>query len=108
MLETLEVGSHMAAPDNEDCIRTSLNILKSLVHEIAREGGEISPPIEMMTLFVFLPHCLYKTAMVCLSDVRVLGGVDPEPSIRLLKDLLGYLSIRWVAASTWPTLQTMN
>ncbi|KAJ5882610.1 uncharacterized protein N7529_001282 [Penicillium soppii] len=43
MLETLEVGSHMAAPDNEDCIRTSLNILKSLVHEIAREGGKSLP-----------------------------------------------------------------
>jgi hypothetical protein len=99
MLETLEVGSHMNIPDNEYCIRTSINILKSLVHEIAR-GAEISPPVEMVNLSVFLPHCIYKAAMVCLGDARVSGCVDPEPSIRPLKDLLGYLGMRWVAAST--------
>ncbi|KAJ5828975.1 uncharacterized protein N7525_007228 [Penicillium rubens] len=105
MLETLEVGSHMNIPDNECCIRTSINILKSLVHEIAR-GAEVSPPVEMMTLSVFLPHCIYKAAMVCLGDSRVSGCVDPEPSIRPLKDLLGYLGMRWVAASAYRTLQT--
>jgi hypothetical protein len=105
MLETLEVGSHMNIPDNECCIRTSINILKSLVHEIAR-GAEVSPPVEMMTLSVFLPHCIYKAAMVCLGDSRVSGCVDPEPSIRPLKDLLGYLGMRWVAASTYRTLRT--
>ncbi|KAJ5269504.1 hypothetical protein N7505_005262 [Penicillium chrysogenum] len=100
MLETLEVGSHMNIPDNECCIRTSINILKSLVHEIAR-GAEVSPPVEMMTLSVFLPHCIYKAAMVCLGDSRVSGCVDPEPSIRPLKDLLGYLGMRWVAAKRY-------
>ncbi|CAG8008683.1 unnamed protein product [Penicillium nalgiovense] len=100
MLETLEVGSHMNTPDNEYCIRTSISILKSLVHEIAR-GAEISPPVEMMTLSVFLPHCIYKAAMVCLGDARVSGCVDPEPSIRPLKDLLGYLGMRWVAAKRY-------
>ncbi|CAP95657.1 Pc21g07600 [Penicillium rubens Wisconsin 54-1255] len=100
MLETLEVGSHMNIPDNECCIRTSINILKSLVHELAR-GAEVSPPVEMMTLSVFLPHCIYKAAMVCLGDSRVSGCVDPEPSIRPLKDLLGYLGMRWVAAKRY-------
>ncbi|OQE32501.1 hypothetical protein PENFLA_c001G09247 [Penicillium flavigenum] len=100
MLETLEVGSHMTIPDNECCIRTSINILKSLIHEIAR-GAETSPPVEMMTLSVFLPHCIYKAAMVCLGDARVSGCVDPEPSIRPLKYLLGYLGRRWVAAKRY-------
>ncbi|KAJ5456729.1 hypothetical protein N7530_012003 [Penicillium desertorum] len=100
MLETLEVGSHMNIPDNEYCIRTSINILKSLVHEIAR-GAEISPPVEMVNLSVFLPHCIYKAAMVFLGDARVSGCVDPEPSIRPLKDLLGYLGMRWVAAKRY-------
>ncbi|THD00156.1 hypothetical protein EYZ11_000347 [Aspergillus tanneri] len=76
MLEILEVGSHMDIHDNECCIYTSLNILKSLVHEIAR--GNITTPIERATL--------------------VSGAVDPEPSIRPLKSLLGYLAMRWVAA----------
>ncbi|OQD61406.1 hypothetical protein PENPOL_c017G06052 [Penicillium polonicum] len=97
MLETLEVGSHTYIPDNECCVHTSLNILKSLVYEIA-EGAETSPSIEMATLSVFLPHCLYKAAMVCLNDSRLAGGVDPEPSIRPLKALLGYLGMRWLAA----------
>lgn len=107
MLETLELGSRMNIPDNEYCISTSLNILSSLVHEIAR-GAEISPPVEIMTLSVFLSHCIYKAAMVCLGDARVSGCVDPEPSIRPLKDLLGYLGMRWVAASMSHTLQTMD
>lgn len=106
MLETLEVGSHTYIPDNECCIHTSLNILKSLVYEIAR-GVETSPPVETASLSVFLPHCLYKAAMVCLNDTRLAGGVDPEPSIRPLKALLGYLGMRWLAASTWPASQTM-
>lgn len=106
MLETLEVGSHTYIPDNECCVHTSLNILKSLVCEIA-EGAETSPSIEMATLSVFLPHCLYKAAMVCLNDARLAGGVDPEPSIRPLKALLGYLGMRWLAASTWPMSQTI-
>ncbi|CAI7631739.1 unnamed protein product [Penicillium viridicatum] len=97
MLETLEVGSQTYIPDNECCIHTSLNILKSLVYEIA-EGAETSLSIEMATLSVFLPHCLYKAAMVCLIDARLAGGVDPEPSIRPLKALLGYLGMRWLAA----------
>ncbi|KAA8648398.1 fungal specific transcription factor domain-containing protein [Aspergillus tanneri] len=96
MLEILEVGSHMDIHDNECCIYTSLNILKSLVHEIAR--GNITTPIERATLSVFLPHCLYKAAILSLSDARVSGAVDPEPSIRPLKSLLGYLAMRWVAA----------
>ncbi|KAJ5429460.1 hypothetical protein N7491_006476 [Penicillium cf. griseofulvum] len=100
MLETLEVGSHINIPDNEYCINTSLNILKSLVHEIAR-GAEISPSVKMMNLSVFLPHYIYKAAMVYLGDARVSGCVDPEPSIRPLKDLLGYLGMRWVAAKRY-------
>ncbi|KXG45632.1 uncharacterized protein PGRI_033990 [Penicillium griseofulvum] len=100
MLETLELGSRMNIPDNEYCISTSLNILSSLVHEIAR-GAEISPPVEIMTLSVFLSHCIYKAAMVCLGDARVSGCVDPEPSIRPLKDILGYLGMRWVAAKRY-------
>lgn len=101
MLEILEVGTHMDIPGNEYCIYTSLNILKSLVHEIARGGEIYPPPIEISTLSVFLPHCLYKAAIVCLEDVRVSGGDDPEPLIRPLKDLLCYLGMRWVAASTY-------
>lgn len=99
MLETLDFGSHMNIPDNESCILTSLSILKSLVYEISR-GEDVSPPIA--TLSVFLPHYLYKAAEVCLSDARISEGVDTEPLIRDLKDLLGYLELRWVAASTSP------
>jgi hypothetical protein len=106
MLEALEVGSHTYIPDNECCIHTSLNILKSLVYEITREA-ETSPSSEMAALSVFLPHCLYKAAMVCLNNTRLAGGVDPEPSMRPLKALLAYLGMRWLAASTWPTSQTM-
>lgn len=106
MLETLEVGSHMYISDNECCIHTSLNILKSLIYEIA-QGAETSPPIETATLSVFLPHSIYKAAMMCLHNVRLAGVVDPEPPIRSLKALLGYLGMRWLAASTWPTSQTM-
>lgn len=74
MLEILEVGSHIGIPDNKWCTLTSLNILKSLVREIVREE-DISPTIELGTLSVFLSHCLYKAAMVCLADDRVSGGV---------------------------------
>ncbi|CAI7579032.1 unnamed protein product [Penicillium palitans] len=97
MLETLEVGSHMYISDNECRIHTSLNILKSLIYEIA-QGAETSPPIETATLSVFLPHSIYKAAMMCLHDVRLAGVVDPEPPIRSLKALLGYLGMRWLAA----------
>lgn len=96
----------MYISDNECCIHTSLNILKSLIYEIA-QGAETSPPIETATLSVFLPHSIYKAAMMCLHNVRLAGVVDPEPPIRSLKALLGYLGMRWLAASTWPTSQTM-
>lgn len=84
---------------NERCTLTSLNTLKSLVREIAREE-DISPTIELATSSVFLPHCLYKAAMVCLGDDRVSGGVGPELSVRPFKAILGCLGVRWVAAST--------
>lgn len=105
MLEILETGSHMGIRENnKQCVHTSVNILKSLVHEVGRGPSESSPlSIELAALPVFLPHCLYKAAVLSLSDARVSGGVDPEPSIRPLKDLLGYLGMRWMAASKWPT-----
>jgi hypothetical protein len=106
MLEILEVGSHMDVPDNFYCIHTSVNILKSLIHEVGC-GGEMSPPVDMETVSIFLPHCLFKAAMVCLSDARVSGGVDPEPFIQPMKTLLSNLGMRWVAASRDPALQTI-
>lgn len=99
MLEVLEVGSHMDIPNNESCIFTSLNILKSLVHEILR-GRNIRPSIEMSTLSVFIPHYLYKAAMVCLKDSRVYTS-DTELLVRSYKTLLGYLGIRWIAAGRY-------
>ena len=103
MLEILEVGSHMDMPDNICCIHTSLNILKSFVQEIGR--GEMSSPLDMASLSVFLPHCLFKAAMLCLNDARISGGVDPEFSIQPMKALLSCLGMRWVAASRNPILK---
>lgn len=53
------------------------------------------------------PHCLFTAAMVCLSDARVSGGVDPEPFLQPIKALLSYLGMRWVAASRDPVVQTI-
>lgn len=103
MLEILEVGSHMDMPDKLCCINTSLNILKSFIHEIGR--GEMSIPLDMATSSVFLPHCFFKAAMLCLNDARISAGVDPEFSIQPMKALLSSLGMRWVAASRKPALK---
>ncbi|KAJ5579116.1 hypothetical protein N7450_007983 [Penicillium hetheringtonii] len=98
MIEALELGSHMINPDNYYCVLTSVNILKSLVHEVGL-GGKTPPPVETAAFPVFIAHCLFKAAMVCLCDTRVSGGIDTEPFIQPMKTLLGYLGHRWVAAS---------
>lgn len=100
MLETLELGSRTETPGDFHCIYTSVNILKSLVREVGL-GGEVSPPDETAALSVFLPHFLFKAAMVCLSDTRVSGRADPEPLLQPMRGLLNNLEKRWVAASRY-------
>ncbi|PLB50136.1 hypothetical protein P170DRAFT_508355 [Aspergillus steynii IBT 23096] len=102
MLEVLEFGSHINLPANEYCTQTSINILASLVHEIGHEAkATVATPTEPATLPVFIIHCIYKAAIVYLRDARLSGGVDPEPSIRPLTDLLRHIGMRWRAASDY-------
>lgn len=96
MLEILQVGSHMDMPGNEFCISTSVSILKSLIHEISHEARCV--PIEASNWSVFLPHCIYKTAIMCFGDRR-LPGSDLNSILGPLKALLEYMGTRWVAAS---------
>ncbi|KAJ5172762.1 hypothetical protein N7492_005355 [Penicillium capsulatum] len=96
MLEILEVGCHMEMPENEFCVDTSVNILKSLVREIYW-GQNICSSTKAPNLPVFIPRCLYKAAMVCLHDSRV-SGEDQEPLVTSYKILLGHLRERWAAA----------
>lgn len=99
MLEVLEFASHMNLPANEYCVLTSINILESLVLEIGHGTKDIGTKMEVASLPVFTTHCIYKAAIVYLQDARVSGGVDPEPSVSPLKDLLRHIGMRWGAAS---------
>lgn len=106
MLEALEIGSRMDIPDNSDCVKTAVNILRSLICEFGR-GGEISPPLDTATLSVFLPHFLFKAALAYLCDTRLSNGIESESSIQPIKIKLRQLGTRWMAASRKPTLSKL-
>ncbi|KFY98270.1 hypothetical protein V498_01535 [Pseudogymnoascus sp. VKM F-4517 (FW-2822)] len=101
MLEILDFGSQVQQDDNEHCIQTSLNILTSLTHEIAHGASSVtanSNPALLETLPVFIPHSIYKAAIVYLRDERISGDIDKTLLIRPLKDILRYIGLRWGAA----------
>lgn len=102
MLEILDFGSQVQPDDNEHCIQTSLNILTSLTHEIAHGASSVtanSNPALLETLPVFIPHSIYKAAIVYLHDERISRDIDKTLLIRPLKDILRYIGLRWGAAS---------
>ena len=107
MLEALEVASHMDAQENFHCISTSVNILNSLVREMGI-GAKLHSPVDAAGFSIFLPHCLFKAAMLCLSDDRVSGGADLVSTIQPLGALLDRLGMRWVAASKYSSANYMG
>lgn len=106
MLESLELGSRMDIPDNSDCVKTAVNILRSLICEFG-QIAETSLPLDRATLSVFLPHFLFKAALAYLSDTRLSEGIEPESSIQPIKTILRRLGTRWTAASRKLTLSEM-
>ncbi|OBT68519.1 hypothetical protein VE03_01819 [Pseudogymnoascus sp. 23342-1-I1] len=107
MLEILDFGSQVQQEDNEHCIQTSLNILTSLTHEIAHGASSVtanSNPALLETLPVFIPHSIYKAAIVYLHDANIPRDVDKRLLVRPLKDLLEYIGSRWGAAKYYSEL----
>lgn len=99
MLEVLEFGSKVEPQDNEYCVQASLNILRSLTHEIAHGArGVKTDSAGLAALPVFITHCVYKAAIICLHDAKVSKDGNVK-LIQPLKDLLGYIGLRWGAAS---------
>ncbi|OBT87719.1 hypothetical protein VE02_04083 [Pseudogymnoascus sp. 03VT05] len=99
MLEVLEFGSKVEPQDNEYCVQASLNILTSLTHEIAHGARAVTTDSAALeTLSVFIPHCIYKAAIVCLHDAKVSKDSNLKLRIQPLKDILGYIGLRWGAA----------
>ncbi|OBT80367.1 hypothetical protein VF21_00894 [Pseudogymnoascus sp. 05NY08] len=99
MLEVLEFGSKVEPQDNEYCVQASLNILASVTHEIAHGARRVTiDSAALATLPVFIPHCIYKAAIVCLHDAKVFKDSNLKLRIQPLKDLLGYIGLRWGAA----------
>ncbi|OBT39506.1 hypothetical protein VE00_10394 [Pseudogymnoascus sp. WSF 3629] len=100
MLEVLEFGSKVEPQDNEYCVQASLNILTSLTQEIAHgaRGVKTGDSAALAALPVFISHCVYKAAMVCLRDTKVSKDGNLKLKIQPLKDLLGYIGLRWGAA----------
>lgn len=100
MLEVLEFGSKVEPQDNEYCVQASLNILTSLTQEIAHGArGVKTDSAGLAALPVFISHCIYKAAIVCLRDTKVSKDGKLKLLIQPLKDLLGYIGLRWCAGS---------
>ncbi|OBT41202.1 hypothetical protein VE00_08123 [Pseudogymnoascus sp. WSF 3629] len=99
MLEVLEFGSKVEPQDNEYCVQASLNILMSLTQEIAHgaTGVKTGDSAALAALPVFISHCVYKAAMVCLRDAKASKDGNAKLRIQPLKDLLGYIGLRWGA-----------
>lgn len=100
MLEVLEFGCKVEPQDNEYCVQASLNILTSLTHEIAHGArGVATDKAALETLPVFISHCIYKAAIVCLRDTKASKDSNAKLRIQALKDVLRYISLRWGGAS---------
>jgi hypothetical protein len=98
MLEVLEFGSKVEPQDNEYCVQASLNILMSLTQEIAHGATGVKTG-DSAALPVFISHCVSKAAMVCLRDAKASKDGNAKLRIQPLKDLLGYIGLRWGAGS---------
>lgn len=101
MLEMLDFGAKLKLENIEYCTQTSFNILASVTHEIAHEARAVATySAGLDALPVFLPHCIYKAAIVYLHNSRISEGSDSNLLIQPLKNLLGYIGLRWGSAST--------
>lgn len=100
MLEILDFGAKIKLQNIEYCTQTSFNILASVTHEIAHEARGVATNSAGLDAFpVFIPHCIYKATMVYLHNERISEGGDPNLLIQPLKNLLGYIGLRWGAGS---------
>lgn len=107
MLQILEYGSQVEQSSIEYCNIAALNMLQTLVNEIAQTATSIvyNSSLTMIdALPVFISHCTYKAVMVYLQVSRQPGQGDAEPTIRPLMDMLSLINTRWTAAGTFNTI----
>lgn len=107
MLEILEYGSKLIPPSIENCNKAALYVLPTLISEIAQGAASIvyDPSLVAVdALPVFIPHCIYKAAMVYLQGQRQSGQGGAEPILLPLMDLLRLISKRWTVAGMFDTV----
>ncbi|KAF2871441.1 hypothetical protein BDV95DRAFT_572040 [Massariosphaeria phaeospora] len=79
-------------------------MLRAVVEEIIRAATfalhDVSSNM-VDTVPVFVPHCLYKAAMVGLQAPRQPGQGDAETAVRPLVGLLRAMGSRWLAAGKY-------
>lgn len=101
MLEILEYGSQLEQSSIEHCNIAALDMLQTLVNEIAQAAtseGYNTSLVTVDALPVFIPHYIYKAVMVFLQAPRQPGQEDTVSTIRPLMHLLKLISTRWTAA----------
>lgn len=104
MLEILEYGSQLKPPSIENCNKAALDVLQTLVDEITQGAASAVYNSSIATfdaLPVFIPHCIYKAAMVYLQGQMPPIQGHAELIMRPLKDLLALISTRWATAGTF-------
>jgi hypothetical protein len=77
------------------------SFFETLVCEIAEQcKSSVCNPalVNIETVPVFVPHCIYKAAMARLQFLGTLKHGIAAPDVQLLRDFLRLISSRWIAA----------
>lgn len=102
MLEILEFGCHIDRPDSEICNSVSRNILTTMVDETVQGASCVLsdlPTATLDSLPVFIPHFIYKTAILFIQELNEPERGDAKHYIRTFISILEYFGRRWVAGS---------
>jgi hypothetical protein len=102
MLELLGFGCRINRPDSDVCNMVSRNILTTMVDETVDGASSVlsNPTAEKPdSLSVFIPHFIYRTALLFLEELTNPEQDNVEHSIKILITLLEYIGQKWVAGS---------
>ncbi|KAF2139475.1 uncharacterized protein K452DRAFT_77815 [Aplosporella prunicola CBS 121167] len=98
----LEIAEYESQPEYRSI--AAQDTLHAMINDIAQAAASAvynRSLVRVDILPVFIPHCLYKAAMVCLQMSRQTGQGDAGSTIRPLVDLLKLISTRWIAAGNY-------
>jgi hypothetical protein len=97
-----EFGNHVELPNNENCALSALFYLESVIGEIVamtkRFDGNLSS-VDIDALSPFVPHSLYKAALILTRDLKNTTKLDRGQALSSLRDMLCRIGVRWLAAS---------